>query len=106
MVDLNCFVGIQRTKLGRIAHTIMLYFLPTLVYVPAGLICHLYLFRDNAITFDTSTGHLVQVAIFSGVYCGAPMVYFVIAGIYYKVNSKLHPSKDMSTNSVSLSGLS
>ena len=79
------FVGIQRTKCGRIAHTIILYFLPILIYVPAGMVCY-HLFRDNAITFDTSTGQLIQVSIFSGIYCGAPLVYFVIAGIYYRVS--------------------
>ena len=57
------------------------------------MVCHLYLFQDNAITFDTSSGHLVQATIFGAIYCGAPLIYSILASIYYKVCIPSNPFK-------------
>ena len=84
---------LPKTRCGRVAHTISLYILPLVIYIPVGMVCHLYLFQDNAITFDTSSGHLVQAAIFGAIYCGAPLIYLFLAAIYYKVCIPSNPFK-------------
>ena len=72
------------SKYGKLAHILILYFAPLVLYVPVGLIFHLVLFRDYAVTLD-SLSNLEQLSMFSGFYCGAPVLYMIFAAIYHKV---------------------
>ena len=75
-------------KLGPVGHAIILYMLfAMLIYVPTGLLSHLYFFKGLNVSSGilNTEGLTDYVWIMIAVYCSAPIFYIIFAGIYYRV---------------------
>ena len=71
------------TRLRRIGHLMILYYLPLAIYVPAGLISALK--ANGSIGFGPFENNLV-LQILAGTFCFAPFAYLLFSMIYYGVS--------------------
>ena len=85
---LNLLISVPfLSKYGRMGHLLITYLLPVLVYLPTGLFVHLYLYMGyNFTAEDTSEEFSFYAMIFGAIYLGAPIVYMILALIYYRVS--------------------
>ena len=76
-------------KFGPVGHSVILYLLFALfIYVPTGLFCHLYYFKELNVSSEVlqpEQGLPNYVWIMIAVYCCAPIMYIFLAVVYYKV---------------------
>ena len=72
-------------KIERFGHIVLLHLLPLIVYIPFGIICHW--FAKGSIGFGPfdSNDYTTLYGLF-GSYFGAPLVYAILAIIYYGVS--------------------
>ena len=76
-------------KFGPVGHSVILYLLFALfIYVPTGLFCHLYYFKELNVSSEIlqpEQGLPNYVWIMIAVSCCAPIMYIFFAVVYYKV---------------------
>ena len=65
-------------KCGRLGDISVLYLLPLLVYIPIGLMIHMYWF----VTFHDYAGYQNLSFYFGGIYLGSLLIYIIISTLY------------------------
>ena len=72
------------TKIDRLTHTAILYFLPIVIYLLVALPLHMKFYTEVSLLSHSFDG-FVPVVAFLLAYFGAFLLYLFISGLYYKV---------------------
>ena len=76
--------GFQVTRFRRLGHLLTLYFLPLLVYIPVGILCHCFA-NNGVVGFGPFEEYLPLIALAVS-FLVAPLPYIIFSMIYYAVS--------------------
>ena len=75
-------------RIERFGHIVLLHFLPLIVHVPCGILCHW--FAKDSIGFGPLDSNTLIYGLI-GSFVGGPVVYAILAIPYYGVSKSARP---------------